>query len=314
MHGYKLYDTPMYETALIITAALLLDHWLGEPRHYHPLVGFGWVANRVEQILFRDQMSSSRICGVVGWSAMLLPILFLGLLSMVVEGGMKVVIDVVVLYLLIGGRSLREHALAVEQALNGSLEKARTRVGWIVSRETDQLDEQGVSRAAVESVLENGNDALFGALFWYLVAGLPGVLIYRAANTLDAMWGYRNERYHAFGWMAAKMDDLLNWIPARLTAVGYAVAGVTRDALWCWYQQAAQCSSPNGGVVMSAGAGALQVVLGGAAIYHGKLEQKPLLGVGKEASQKDIVRAVRLLEQSLLWWLSVIWLLAAFGV
>ncbi|MFZ3018878.1 MAG: adenosylcobinamide-phosphate synthase CbiB, partial [Gallionella sp.] len=183
---------------------------------------------------------------------------------------------------------------------------ARQAVGMLVSRDTSQLDEEGVSRATVESVLENGNDAVFAALFWFVVAGAPGVLLYRLSNTLDAMWGYRNARYNEFGWAAARLDDVLNFIPARLTAASYALLGHTRSALSCWRQQASMWSSPNAGPVMASGAGALQVQLGGAAIYHGQLEQRPALGCGHAAGATDIARAVRLVNHSLYLWMAAI--------
>ncbi len=114
----------------------------------------------------------------------------------------------------------------------------------IVSRDPASLD---ITRAATESVLENGNDAVFGALFWFVVAGAPGVVVYRLANTLDAMWSYRNERYVDFGFAAARLDDLLNYVPARLTALTYAILGHTRSAWRCWRAQAHDWDSPNAG-------------------------------------------------------------------
>jgi adenosylcobinamide-phosphate synthase len=168
------------------------------------------------------------------------------------------------------------------------------------------MDAQAVASAAVESVLENGNDAVFGALFWFLVAGAPGVLLYRLVNTLDAMWGYRTPRYLYFGWAAARLDDVLNFIPARLTALTYALIGHTRSALRCWRAQAGEWESPNAGPVMAAGAGALGVGLGGGAYYHGQWEERPALGAGPRPDATSIPAGLRLVRLGVILWLLVV--------
>ncbi|MBS3935349.1 MAG: cobalamin biosynthesis protein, partial [Sulfuritalea sp.] len=187
----------------------------------------------------------------------------------------------------------------------GDLPAARQAVGLIVSRDTTQLDETGVATAAVESVLENGNDAVFGTLFWFCVAGGAGAVLYRLANTLDALWGYRDARRLHFGWAAARIDDALNYVPARLTALTYALLGHTQNALACWRAQASAWSSPNAGPVMAAGAGALKVGVGGTAIYHGRDEDRPALGAGAPPTAADIGRAVALVERGQWLWLGV---------
>ncbi|HVL75619.1 MAG TPA: CobD/CbiB family cobalamin biosynthesis protein, partial [Noviherbaspirillum sp.] len=180
----------------------------------------------------------------------------------------------------------------------------------IVSRDTGGASEADIARAAAESTLENGNDAVFGTLFWFIVAGGPGALLFRLANTLDAMWGYRNARFHAFGWAAARIDDALNLIPARLTALSYALLGNTRCALACWRSQASAWSSPNAGPVMASGAGALTIVLGGPAVYDGVIEARPPLGTGAPPRASDIARAWRLVARAVALWLAVAVLIA----
>lgn len=287
--------------ALSALAGVGLDAWLGEPRRWHPLVGFGHLAQRIEQRL-NSGGRGWRSHGVSGWClAVLPPVLLVWLLSLSSLGGL---VDILVLYFALGLKSLAQHALPVAQALRlGNLDEARRRVGYLVSRRTSELDACGVARAGTESVLENGADAVFASLFWFAVLGAPGVLLHRLSNTLDAMWGYRNERFERFGWAAAKIDDVLNYVPARLVALTYALLGRTATALRCWQRQAPQWDSPNAGPVMAAGAGALQVQLGGAAIYHGVEEQRPQLGEGAPARARDIERALNLVYLGVLLWL-----------
>ena len=287
--------------ALSALAGVGLDAWLGEPRRWHPLVGFGHLAQRIEQRL-NSGGRGWRSHGVSGWClAVLPPVLLVWLLSLSSLGWL---VDILVLYFALGLKSLAQHALPVAQALRlGNLDEARRRVGYLVSRRTSELDACGVARAGTESVLENGADAVFASLFWFAVLGAPGVLLHRLSNTLDAMWGYRNERFERFGWAAAKIDDVLNYVPARLVALTYALLGRTATALRCWRRQAPQWDSPNAGPVMAAGAGALQVQLGGAAIYHGVEEQRPQLGEGAPAQARDIERALNLVYFGVLLWL-----------
>jgi adenosylcobinamide-phosphate synthase len=306
---------PLFLHWPLVAAALagtLLDRLLGEPRRWHPLVGFGRCADRVEQALRRGAPGhpvANRLRGVVGWLLLVLPAVVLAAwLGRQAWGWFA---DVALLYLALGARSLHQHGEQVAQDIAaGDLSSARTHVGWIVSRDTSALDEEGVSRAAVESILENGNDAVFAALFWFLVAGGAGAVLYRLANTLDAMWGYRDSRRLYFGWAAARIDDVLNLIPARLTALTYALLGNTGNALSCWRQQAASWSSPNAGPVLAAGAGALAVRLGGAAIYHGQLEARPVAGAGAAANGGHIHAALTLVGRGLWLWLVCAALLA----
>lgn len=295
--------------ALIVLLAVLLDTLLGEPRRLHPLVGLGNWARRVEKFCYpRNNASAARLYGqgIAAVCLLILPIVLLALWlqNLPIVG---VIFSIVALYFCIAPRSLREHAERVAIPLQANdLQAARVAVSMMVSRDTTQLNENAVAKATVESVLENGNDAIFAALFWFVAAGLPGVILYRISNTLDAMWGYRNARYHYFGWAAARLDDALNFIPARLTALSYAVLGNTRSALHCWRTQAPQWDSPNAGPVMAAGAGALQVRLGGAASYHGSVEARPLLGCGADAARGDIPRAVALVRRVLWLWVGLI--------
>ena len=324
-------------TPLVMSAALLLDTALGEPRRWHPLSGFGHAAGVVERWLRRADPenatthantacqgdmppggnASPHECGarlqLLGIAAVIIlvvpPVLSCALLVQIPAVGLLV--ETAVLYLAIGHRSLHEHALLVYDALRTlDLACARQRVGRIVSRDTRDMDATRVAGATVESVLENGNDAVFAALFWFALLGAPGALAYRLINTLDAMWGYRTPQYLNFGRAAARLDDALNLAPARLTALSYALCGATRAALRCWRRQARHWESPNAGPVMAAGAGALGLRLGGGAYYHGQWKDRPALGEGRAPGADDIVRSLRLVVRSLALWLAVAWMIA----
>ena len=313
-------------TGWMLVAALVLDRLLGEPKSWHPLVWFGrWVdlCRQYGQLPLDASASRQRLAGVLAWCLAVMPwVLILFVLLWVLPTFLDNILTVLVLYFAIGWQSLREHALAIYQPLssmpltNEKLDEARLAVSYIVSRDTQNLDESAVAKAGIESVLENGSDAIFAPIFWFLLLGAPGVLLYRLANTLDAMWGYKDSRFLSFGWAAARIDDVLNYLPARLTALSYALAGKTRIALLCWQAQAVTWKSPNAGPVMAAGAGAINVSLGGAAIYHGELQQRPQLGPDRDSgdtpSAQGIERACTLVNRALCIW--VLFIVVMTGV
>lgn len=285
--------------------ALLLDCLFAEPKRFHPLVGFGNLANTIERHFNQPIHSANKakVLGVLAVLAMLLPFTWLAWLvqsALADNTWLLMMVSAVVLYAAIGWQSLLQHGKAIADALlQNDITLARQEVAKIVSRDCQALDEAAIAKAACESVVENGADAIFNAVFWFFVAGLPGVVLYRLSNTLDAMWGYKNSRFYYFGWAAARLDDVLNYIPARLTALLYALAGNTRQALHCWKTQAKAWKSPSAGVVMATGAGALNVQLGGEAVYHGKSELRPPLGLGDEANAKSIQQALQLINKAL---------------
>lgn len=294
---------------------VILDRFLGEPTRWHPLVGFGRFAGALEKRLNRQHLETDelKVRGLISLLMLLVPFMYVAyILSSF--GIIGTLIDIALIYLAIGSRSLQEHALRVYEALSDrNLDEARTHIGMLVSRDTSSLDEKQIAKAGVESVLENGCDAIFGALFWFVIAGAPGVVMYRLANTLDAMWGYKNERFLYFGWAAAKLDDILNYIPARLTALTYAFLGNYQNAIHCWRTQGNNWKSPNAGPVMSAGAGALSVQIGGSAIYHGNEEYRPTLGKGHEPEIEDIKRSITLVRRGVWLWLAAFVLLWAIS-
>ncbi len=299
------------DIAITMLAALILDHLFGEPRCWHPLIGFGKLTQFIERLSNNKEASNLtlKIRGGISLSLLVFPLtIFTAYVSY--NYNTYFLFDSFILYLVLGARSLVEHAQRVIDALQlKRLKEARTLVGHLVSRDTDKMTETDMSRATIESTLENGNDAIFAPLFWFAVGGAPAAVFYRLSNTLDAMWGYRTTRYLYFGRTAARLDDIVNYIPARLTAITYACLGHFQTALQCWRAQAYKCKSPNGGPVMSSGAGALALQLGGPTYYHGKLEDYPIIGCGEIPDTSDIMQATRLVQRGTGIWLLIAWLM-----
>ncbi len=291
-----------------IILAVLLDHWLGEPKKHHPLVAFGNLANRMEK-QFNDTSLPALQQLLAGLLALLLAIApFTVLLALLTRQSLfENILAPLTLYFCIAANSLKQHADGVKQHLDQSdLPNARVAVGYIVSRETDKMDALAVRNATIESILENGADAVFAPLFWFVAAGPAGALFYRLSNTLDAMWGYKTPRFLYFGRTAARLDDILNWLPARLTAFSYCLLGNTQQGIDSWRKHSKNMESPNAGPVMAAGAGALNIRLGGPAYYHGQLKDKILFGTDRTAQNEDIQRANRLINKTLLLWVIII--------
>lgn len=304
--------------SVTIFGAILLDYILGEPKRFHPLVGFGKITTYVERALNNSQTSNAKVTlktkrlhqkllliyGMLGWSILVLPLTII--LIIVINSlatGWHECMEILILYFCIAHRSLLQHSVPIREALDQQqLEKARSLVDCIVSRNSDRMSPQQVRNATIESLLENGNDAIFAPLFWFIVAGAPGALLFRLSNTLDAMWGYKTKQYRYFGWCAARIDDALNYIPARCTALSYALLGSTKQSLHSWREHAKLCASPNAGPVMCAGAGSLKISLGGPAWYHGELVKKPELGIGEAPENYHITRASHLVSSTLLMW------------
>jgi len=293
--------------SFIICIALLLDFIFGEPKKYHPLVGFGLWANTVEHNLHSKSSSADKqkARGLIALIITISPILiFAAILTQ-----SSPYLNPIILYFCIAPKSLLQHTLAVYRPLvSADIKQARKAISMIVSRETQQMNQQEICKATIETTLENGADAIFSAIFWFVIAGPVGVVFYRLSNTLDAMWGYKNTQYLNFGYAAAKLDDILNWTPSRLTALSYLILGYSKSAWDCYQKQSPLCESPNAGVVMSTGAGALQIQLGGDAIYHGKIKHKPILGIGRLATFQDIKRANLLVLLCLALWVGLIFM------
>ena len=259
-------------TAVGLVAGFALDRLLGDPRRYHPVAGFGTVALRAEQRWYADD----RAHGVLHTATLVGGAVLLGAAAERFAPGQagKTLVTAAAAWAVLGGRSLEREALAVHAHLDrGDLPAARQRLTHLVGRDTSELSAADVSRAVVESVAENTSDAVVAPLVWGAIAGVPGRLGYRAANTLDAMVGHHNERYEHFGWASARFDDLLNLPGSRLSGV-LAMAAAPNgagDAVRAWRRDAARHPSPNAGVVEATFAGALGVRLGGTNTYGDRL-------------------------------------------
>ena len=272
------------QTALLLIAAWLLDAAIDEPRRAHPLSLFGTLAERLEQGLNKSHRPPHNLLllGILALILLTIPPALTAVWLIHIPNGW--ILELLILFFCLGAHSLSHHAAAVVSALRQTahttdLAAARLEVSALVSRDTSSLKHEGIAAATTESILENGNDALFATLFWFFVAGAPGALTHRLVNTLDAMWGYRNQRFAAFGWAAARTDDLLGWLPARLTALTYALLGgrpysIMRRAA----AQARQWPGVNPGIVLASGALALRIKLGGPTPYPEGVRDRPWLG------------------------------------
>ncbi|MFF3381090.1 cobalamin biosynthesis protein [Streptomyces sp. NPDC002680] len=276
---------------------LLGDLALGDPRRGHPVAAFGQAAGAVERVLWRDHR---------GWGALHTAMCVGGAVSLAAGArsvvrpsrAASVALTAAATWAVVGGTSLGREARAIGRSLEaGDVDGARERLPHLCGRDPQALDSDGIARAVVESVAENTSDAVVGALVWGAVGGVPGLVGFRAVNTLDAMVGHKSPRYRRYGWASARLDDLAGWPGARLTAVLAAAAGGDpRGAVRSWRADARSHPSPNAGPVEASFAGALGVRLGGTLSYAGRVEHRPVLNgeYGRAVGVQDVERAVRL--------------------
>ncbi|GLY54709.1 cobalamin biosynthesis protein [Lentzea sp. NBRC 102530] len=285
--------------ALGLLLGVAADAVFGDPRRFHPVAAFGSTAAAVEKKLYGD----SEAAGVVHSAVLVGGTVALGVaveraarrhwLAQALTTGLAT-------WVVLGGNSLATEGTSMGRELaDGDLDAARSRLPSLCGRDPERLDTLGLARATVESVAENTSDAVVAPLFWGAVAGVPGLLGYRAANTLDAMVGHKSPRYLRFGWASARLDDVLNLLPSRLAAlltVGGApvVGGSASQALETWRRDASAHPSPNAGQVEAAFAGALEIRLGGRTVYAHGVEERPVLGHGRNPDSGHVTRAVEL--------------------
>jgi len=296
----------------ILLIALLADRFIGDPetlwrRVPHPVVWVGMLIDVFERT-FNHDTYSPLVRRVLGTLTIVILILF----SMVVGYWLCIgldyasiagfLVEIAIVAVLIAQKSLADHVAAVADGLRlGGLEGGRKAVSMIVGRDPETLDEFGVSRAAIESLAENASDGVIAPAIWYLVGGLPGLFAYKMLNTADSMIGHKSERYLCFGWAAARLDDVANWVPARLTGVLIALAAASLEGLrrgkrvlTVMWRDARLHRSPNAGWPEAAMAAAAGVALGGPRIYAGDMADEPFMNVsgGHSADAKDIDTAI----------------------
>ncbi|MEW2415832.1 cobalamin biosynthesis protein [Streptomyces sp. NPDC046866] len=286
------------------TVGLIGDRILGDPRRGHPVAAFGRAAAAVERALWRDDRARGVLHTLVcaGGAAAVGALGARAVRSR--PAAARIALTAAATWAVVGGTSLGREARAIGGALAaGDEEVARERLPHLCGRDPQALDGQQMARAVVESVAENTSDAVVGALVWGAAGGVPGLLAFRAINTLDAMVGHKSPRHLRYGWASARLDDLAGWPGARLTALAAVVAGPDRrGAVRAWRADAAAHPSPNAGPVEASFAGALGVRLGGTLSYGGRVEHRAVLngGAGRPVEVADIERAVRL-SQRVTW-------------
>ncbi len=299
----------------MLALGLVLDAIFGEPdwlwrRAPHPAVSFGRVIDWLEGLL--NEGANRRAKGVL---AILVLVVVIWLPAWLLSQGIFLgVFEVLGAAVLLAQRSLADHVGAVAGALRVSLAEGRGAVARIVGRDPETLDQAGVARAAIESAAENFSDGVVAPVFWFLVGVLPGIAVYKAVNTADSMIGHRSERFAEFGWAAARLDDLLNWIPARLAGGLICLVGGGRGAMAVMLRDAGLHKSPSAGWPEAATAASLEIALAGPRVYGGEVTDDPYLNAEgrRAAGPADIEAAVRLIWRA--WWgLQAVAVLAALA-
>ena len=305
----------MIETALLLVLALALDAIFGEPkwlwsRAPHPAVLMGRLIEWMDQRF--NQGEEQRWRGVLCVGALVVGAGVLGLILQALPFGW--LISVILTAILLAQRSLVDHVTEVANGLRYGLPAGKRAVAMIVGRDTNDMDEADVARAAIESAAENFSDGVIAPAFWFLILGLPGLLIYKIINTADSMVGYRTPRHEAFGWAAAKLDDVLNWAPARLSAI--LIAGVHRswDAWRTTLTDAGLHRSPNAGWPEAAMAGILGIALSGPRSYDGEMRDFPYANEAgaRDVGEDEIDHAVAALWKAWLAFVGLILILVFF--
>lgn len=292
----------------MVFAALILDALFGEPpaiwsRVPHPIVLIGGMIKALDRRLNTGRKKRWR--GILALFIVILAVLIPALILTMIPYGW--VFEILLGAILLAHKSLVQHVSAVAISLRHSLTEGRLSVAMIVGRDPNALDEAGVARAAIESAAENFSDGVVAPAFWFLIAGLPGIAVYKAVNTADSMIGYRTEKYRNFGWASARLDDVLNWIPARLSAILFLIVGAGLGYVSAVVREAPQHKSVNAGWPEAALAYVQNIALAGPRSYPGGIQvDDPFVNDAgrKDLTAEEIDRAVVLLWRA--WWLMLV--------
>lgn len=288
-------------TEFLIIIPFLIDRWIGDPEfRYHPVRFIGISASWLEKVL-----NTGNVRRFKGLLFTLEIVIFWYLLFYILDKYLKdyqvfyIGYQIIFIYFGISSYELSKRILKIDDLIEKDIEMARQKLSLIVGRDTEKLDPQGIRRALVETVSENFNDGFVAPLFYYILGGLPLLYFYKVVNTLDSMVGYKNERFGEFGFFSAKLDDVVNFIPARLTVLIIYLASLEKDVLLYAIKYGGNHSSPNSGYPEAAISGVIKCRLGGPNFYGGVLVEKPYIGeADKEITRSDIIKSVKIISIS----------------
>ncbi|NOX39200.1 MAG: cobalamin biosynthesis protein [Alphaproteobacteria bacterium] len=299
---------------LILIVALLIDAVIGDPdrlwrRAPHPAALMGAAISALEKRLNKGPYRRAK--GVVALAVLIGIAALIGALVASVDGSKM--LQLLLVAILLAQNSLAQHVMAVATGLRAGLPAGRLAVGMIVGRDADVLDKTGVARAAIESAAENFSDGVLAPAFWFLLLGLPGIMAYKIVNTADSMIGYRTERYEEFGWAAARLDDVMNWIPARLSGVLIAATYASTRAFLVMFNDAPKHRSPNAGWPEAAMAAVIGIAISGPRIYNGQPTEQPYVNASgrRDVTADDVTKSVQVIWRAwagLVLILGLIWL------
>ncbi len=300
---------------VVLLIALILDALIGDPKALwkkipHPVVMMGEAIKYFDKNYNLKSTNNRKQAGLIGLGIASVGILLLGLLLEMLPYS---IVDIIVVTIFLAHKSLIQHAEEVEEALGMSLMEGRLAVAKIVGRDTSHLEESEVVRATVESTAEGFLDGVFAPIFWYLVAGLPGLLLYKFVNTADSMIGYKNEQYSEFGWATAKFDDILNFIPARIIPFIVGLSQLSLSPIKAAFEEGSNHRSTNAGWPEASFASVLDVALSGPRSYEGEVHQYPYIHPQgrKDLTKSDIKDCIKVTWKA---WASALAVLVALGI